>query len=82
LITSSFIDNIPVVDRELQAKRLAFYSALDEEFTLIKTFRPEGSLAEPPFIFDEIYGPVISLWARQQPGPTIKIYAVNPVNQP
>jgi hypothetical protein len=26
------------------------------------------------FIFDEIYGPAISLWQRERPGPTIKVY--------
>ena len=30
-----------------------------------------------PFIFDEIYGPAVSLWQRERPGPVLKIYAVN-----
>ncbi len=74
LIASSFIYNIPLVFPKLDAARKAFYASLPQQLTLVKEFSaaPDGS--EPPFLFDEIYGPVISLWQRERPGPTIKIY--------
>ena len=51
--------------------RLPGQAALAKEFSAT----PDGS--EPPFVFDEIYGPVASLWQRERPGPTIKIYQLS-----
>ena len=45
-------------------------------FTLAGKFSPGEGNIEPPFIFDEIYGPWISLWHRERPGPVLKIYRV------
>lgn len=74
LITSSFIDNIPLVFAQQNAERDAFYASLPQKLTLIKEFSATGDGSEPPFVFDEIYGPFISVGQRQRPGPTIKIY--------
>jgi hypothetical protein len=43
---------------------------------LVKEFSADPSGDEPPFLFDEIYGPVISLWQRERPGPTIRVYQI------
>ena len=76
LIASSFIYNIPLVYEERDAARRAFYASLDQELERVHEFRPYQGDAEPPFIFDEIYGPAVSLWQRERPGPTIKIYRI------
>lgn len=76
LIASSFIYRIPVVFPEQERERQAFYTSLAREFTAVQTFYPTGNASEPDFIFDEIYGPAISLWQRERPGPTIRIYQV------
>jgi hypothetical protein len=76
LIASSFIYNIPLVNERQDAKRRAFYASLADELELVQEFRPNGYDYQPPFIFDEVYGPAISLWQRERPGPTLKIYGV------
>jgi 4-amino-4-deoxy-L-arabinose transferase-like glycosyltransferase len=78
LIASSFIYDIPLTDRQEGAERQAFYASLDEEFTLVQEVRPYRDGAEPPFVFDEMYGPLVSSWQRERPGPTIKIYRMQP----
>lgn len=76
LIASSFIYSIPLVHENWDAERRAFYASLDDELGLIQSFYPNGDNGEPPFIFNEIYGPAIALWQRERPGPVIKIYWV------
>jgi hypothetical protein len=76
LIASSFIYRIPLVDHGRNARRYDFYRSLESEFDLVKEFRPANESADLPFIFDEIYGPAISVWQRECPGPVIKIYRV------
>jgi hypothetical protein len=74
LVASSFIYNIPLADEALNAERNAFYSALPQELVLVHEFKPYEGDEEPPFVFDEIYGPMASLWERERPGPTLKLY--------
>jgi hypothetical protein len=74
LVASSFIYNIPLLDNDLDDRRQAFYATLDRELEVVQEFRPGKGDVEPPFIFDEIYGPTIGLWQRKRPGPVIKIY--------
>lgn len=74
LIASSFIYNIPLVFPQQDADRKAFYTSLSLDLPLVKEFSVNGDGSEPPFLFDEIYGPVVSLWQRERPGPIIKIY--------
>jgi len=74
LITSSNITNISLISKEKDSLRQAFYSSLDQKLNLIRIFKPVQEEIEPAFIFDEIYSPMISLWQRDRPGPTIKIY--------
>ena len=74
LVACSFIYDLSVEDNQQEQERQAFYATLSSNLTPIKEFSPNNQGAEPPFIFDEIYGPAISLWERDRPGPTIKIY--------
>ena len=78
LIATSYIYRIPLADPEEDASRRDFYTSLDRELTLAQSFWPNASQTEPPFIWDEIYGPSIGLWQRERPGPVIKIYSVTP----
>lgn len=77
LIATSFIYNIPLVNEQQNMARQAFYATLDREVELVHEFHPANDGHEPPFVFAEIYGPAVSLWARDVPGPTIKIYRLN-----
>lgn len=77
LIASSFIYDIPLVFKAENEKRQAFYKSLDQNLELVQEFRPNNSSQDPPFIFDELYGPAVSLWARERPGPVIKVYKLN-----
>lgn len=74
MIASSFI--YMWWTENLYPERHAFYNSLGDYFTLVQTFRSHEGDSEPPYIFDEIYGPVISLWQRVRPGPTLKIYRI------
>ncbi len=74
LIASSFISRIPLALSEQEQARQAFYNSLGHELTEVRSFYPTSDNTEPDFIFDEIYGPAISLWQRERPGPVIKIY--------
>jgi hypothetical protein len=71
LIVSSFITE----DNNEQKEE--FYQNLHKELELVKEIGPSETSQEIPFIFDEFYGPAISLWRRDRPGPTIRIYRVN-----
>jgi hypothetical protein len=75
LIASSFIDDIPLVFPKQDAERKAFYDSLPQQLELVKEVTANSG-SEPPYLFDEIYGPAISLWQRERPGPTLKIYQV------
>jgi hypothetical protein len=81
LITSSFLDEVTLVNAERQNSRTKFYHDIDNEYTLIKSFYPGQVGQDPTFIFDEIYGPIASLWQRDRPGPVIKIYKVTPAGK-
>lgn len=74
LITTSFIYDLPLVDPGWDAKRRQFYASLDQNLELVQEFRPYSGDTAPDFVFDEIYGPIVSLWQRDRPGPTLKIY--------
>jgi hypothetical protein len=76
LIASSFIYNIPLVFPKRDTDRKSFYASLPQRLELVKEFSADPSGDEPPFLFDEIYGPVISLWQRERPGPTIRVYQI------
>jgi hypothetical protein len=76
LIATSFIYRIPLVYADMDARRREFYASLDDHLALVQEIRPYKGNEEPPFEFDQIYGPFISLWRWERPGPTLKIYAL------
>lgn len=78
LISSSFISDISLTVPEQDQARRAFYASLPEELELVRTIDPTATGVDAPFIFDEIYGPAVSLWRRERPGPTIGIYRIQP----
>jgi hypothetical protein len=74
LVASSYIyrwyeDGVP-------PERSAFYASLDDECTLVQEFRSYRGDIAPPYVLDQIYGPVLGLWRRVRPGPTLKIYRI------
>lgn len=82
LVVCSSISRLKLGNETQDQQRQAFYASLDRDQKLIYSINPTSSGSEVPFIFDEMYGPAISLWPRERPGPAIKIYrltgAVNP----
>jgi hypothetical protein len=77
LVASSFIYDIPLVFEDADKIRRQFYDSLSHELELVKTISPTTDHKDPPFIFDEIYGPAISVWDRERPGPTLRVYKVS-----
>jgi 4-amino-4-deoxy-L-arabinose transferase-like glycosyltransferase len=77
LVACSSLYNLVAMDKEQNQARIVFYSSLDRNLVLINEVYPSGTAKEPPFIFDEMYGPTISLWQRDRPGPVIKIYQLD-----
>jgi hypothetical protein len=73
IVTTSYISDIPLVYRDQNPTRDAFYASLPDALDMVAEFSPGDSV---PFVFDEIYGPFVSLWQRERPGPTLKIYAI------
>ncbi len=82
LVVCSSISRLRLGDEALNQQRQAFYAALDRDQTLIYSTNPASPGTEMPFIFDEVYGPAISLWQRERPGPAIKIYRLAGVDNP
>jgi hypothetical protein len=77
LVSSSFVYDLPLVHKEWEVDRRMFYATLDRDLRLLYVVEPASGLAKTRFAFDEIYGPIVSLWQRELPGPTIRIYEVN-----
>jgi hypothetical protein len=76
LVTTSYIYRIPLVVEAREVERQVFYASMERELDLVQAFYPNERGAEPAFVFDEIYGPIIGLWERTRPGPVIKIYGM------
>jgi 4-amino-4-deoxy-L-arabinose transferase-like glycosyltransferase len=77
LIASSFIYDLSLVDPGWDAARRDFYASLNQQTTLVREFRPYHPDAQPLFVFDELYGPAVSLWQRERPGPVLRIYKID-----
>jgi hypothetical protein len=76
VVMSSYIYRLQRVDPLENQQREAFYRSLDTEAQLVAEFKPTANNEEVPFMFEEIYSPFVSLWQRDRPGPTIKIYRI------
>jgi len=78
LIRSSNISRLDLEDVGLDQLRDAFYDSLDHELSRAAEFHPSDQTSDQAFIFDELYGPAVSLWDRERPGPSIIIYRLDP----
>ena len=76
IIATSFVRNIPVADPQDEERRQQFYAQLPHVLKRIQTFSPRCDGGEPTFIFDQLYGPAVDLWAQCLAGPQIDIYQV------
>lgn len=74
LVLSSYIYNLKLADSGRERIRQRFYHRLDQEAKLVAEFKPYQGEGEPPFLFEQIWGPITHLWDYERPGPTIKIY--------
>ena len=52
------------------------YDALDA-IGAVAEFGPYQEGKKPPFVFDQIYGPITYLSRFERPGPEVKIYRLN-----
>ena len=50
--------------------------AVIRKLMLIQEFHPNAGDSEPMFVFDRIYGPMVSVRERDGLGPTLTIYRV------
>ncbi len=78
LVLSSYIFELHRVDFSEEVSRRSFYDNLDHETELVAEFSPFESKELPGFFFEEIWGPINSLWQRERPGPIVKIYRLLP----
>jgi 4-amino-4-deoxy-L-arabinose transferase-like glycosyltransferase len=82
LIVSSFVygryDLAP--DRHHQA--IEWYQRLDDELPLVAAFYPTSDGRDVPFIMDEEITPIYTLFERDRPGPTLKVYRIGPPPPP
>jgi glycosyl transferase family 87 len=77
LVVSSFTAEARVVDPARDQRRIGFNAALSNQATLVAEFRPYSRNIEPPFAYDEIYGPWTALDELSRPGPTISVYRLS-----
>jgi 4-amino-4-deoxy-L-arabinose transferase-like glycosyltransferase len=82
LIVSSYVyDRYHLApDRHRQA--IEWYQRLDEELPLVAAFYPRSDGTSLPFIMDEEITPIYTLFERDRPGPTLKVYRIGPPPQP
>jgi len=78
LITSSYISELTLRDAARNEQKNSFMAGLPKSAELVQEFLPATAGAPMSFIFDEIYGPAISLWQRERPGPVLRMYQIPP----
>jgi hypothetical protein len=81
IVISSYIYGLRRVDDFEEATRQDFYASLLDNAELLAEFNPYKANLDPPFYFEEIYGPVISLRSRDRPGPVIKVYRIERISE-
>jgi hypothetical protein len=74
VVVSSFTADVRAIDPAREARRQAFYAALAREASVVQQFRPYRGEHQPPFVYDQIYGPFNALEQLDRPGPTVTIY--------
>lgn len=75
LIMSSYIDDLPISSLGGQEKKQHLLDSL-EDYEIVYEVTPYVG-DKPRHVFDQMYGPVTSLWRLRRPGPTIKIYDIS-----
>ncbi|MGB8645938.1 MAG: glycosyltransferase family 39 protein [Anaerolineae bacterium] len=76
LVLSSFIYDLRRIDPRDNQTRSDFYQGLASQADLVAEFRPFDGKQEPPFFFEELWGPITALDQFTRPGPTIQIYRI------
>lgn len=76
IVVSSYISRLERVDPAESQQRADFYRSLDADAQLMAEFEPADEDADVPFMFEEMWSPIVSLWQRERPGPTIKVYDI------
>jgi hypothetical protein len=76
VVVSSFTSEARALDPAREARRQAFKLSLRDHSTLVAQFRPYAGEREPPFAYDQIYGPFNALDQLERPGPTVSVYHV------
>jgi 4-amino-4-deoxy-L-arabinose transferase-like glycosyltransferase len=74
LVINSFEYDMALSDEGRTEARERFYRDLDSQMELVAVFAPYTGATKPPFVFDQIYGPLTSLGQFDRPGPVVKIY--------
>jgi Dolichyl-phosphate-mannose-protein mannosyltransferase len=77
VVVSSFTSEVRAIDATREARRQAFYAALPREASVVGQFRAYAGEREPPFVYDQIYGPFNALDELERPGPTVTVYHLN-----
>jgi hypothetical protein len=77
VVTSSFSTDRRMLDPAADARRQSYFAELDARFQRLAVFRPYAGPDPGPFLFAEVYGPAVHLWARERPGPTVIVYRVD-----
>jgi hypothetical protein len=77
IIVNSFNTNLRLMNAQESELRRRFYESLEREAVLMAEFRSYQGEEEPPFVWEELYGPANSLFLFERTGPTIKIFRVN-----
>lgn len=74
LVTSSHVYNVPLANEGHDLRRRTFYRELEERLEPAVVIQPFKGTVPTPFVFDELYGPAVSVFARERPGPVLAIY--------
>jgi hypothetical protein len=78
VVASSYTYDQWILDPARDAKRRAFYAALQDSAELVAEFRPYRESDSLPFVYDQIYGPYNELERVERPGPTVRVYRLRP----
>jgi hypothetical protein len=76
-VLNSFNTKLRRVDVAEDTVRKSFYEDLEQKAELVFEVRPYSMEKEPPFLWEHLYGPAISLFDTERPGPTIRVYRID-----
>ena len=74
LIVSSFIRDTTLLSPEENAHKQQFYAGLKEKAEIVAAFKPYSGSVAPPYMIDQVLGPITYLDQLDRPGPTIEVY--------